>query len=241
MNAIRISTTIKNKNTQNWVQSREVGDIVRKATLPNRFHVTENVIGGYANRTDLHEADGWRPYLNLVDGVDYDSAIQKLNTNLIVGYPIGEPLATRTHYAYKIVDLTQEQIDNQIEENANLTARQKVEQYVEDGKELVTDFRLRLYRRTQLDNTDSGYLSKVQVGKMDRWFNDIYTVLLVGNFREARRLIKALNIDKWDGVFDDGDGNTDVGNGDFETSGMTWLANKLFNDINLYFNNQYDM
>lgn len=241
MNAITISNKILDQNTQNWIQNKTVGDIVRRSDLPNKFYVTENVIGGYASRTDLHDADGWRPYLNLVDGVDYDSATQKLNTNLIAGYPIGEPLAARTHYAFKIVDLTQEQINQQVEGNSQETARQKIERYFDDGRELTIDFRLRLFRRNQRENTDDGFLTKTQVGKMDRWFDDVLKCLLLGNFREARRLVKPIVINKWVGVFDDGDGNVIAGNGDLETSGMRWLANKLYEDINDYFDNEYDL
>ena len=36
--------------------------------------MTENVVGGYKNRTDLHFADGWKEFIT----PSYDSATQKL-------------------------------------------------------------------------------------------------------------------------------------------------------------------
>ena len=246
MKAIRISNSIKNKNSHDWVQSRDIGDIVVKSNLPNRFHVTENVVGSYHSRTDLHENDGWRPYIILVDGVHYniDPSVlpQKLNTSVIVGYPIGEPLATRTHYAYKIIDMTPEENDERNDANETRSARDIVNLYFDQGREIAIDFRLRLYRRTQRDNSDAGYLTKAQVGKMDRWFSATLIALLVGNFREARRLAKAECIDRWDGVFDDGDGNEVAGNATLgEAQAMQFLANKLFDDISLFFDGNYDM
>lgn len=233
MNAIRISNQIKARNTQNWVQNREVGDIVLKGVYPNRFYVTENVIGGYSQRTDLHSADGWRPYISLVDGTDYDSATQKLNTNLIVGYPIGNPIATRTHYAYKIVDLTPEEITQQTEDNEVNEAREKLDNYRFKGGEFIEQVRTKMWRRHhKLQSTATNYLTKVQIGKLDRWFQEIYNTLLVGNFRESRRLINNLIEDR-----DDVTGDSTL----LETSGMLDTAQWFQTKIQDYFNNDYDL
>ena len=233
MVAIKVKQEIKDKNPHlSWVQATEVNKIVKRANYPNRFWVNERVIGVYADRVDLHKLDGWRPYLNLVDGVDYDSSTQRLNTNLIVGYPIGENLANTTHYAYKIVDLTEAQIEN----NNNESAREQVSRYLEDGSLIVEEFRLRAFRR--IKNKD---LLRTDIGKMDRWFQDIYNSLLVGNFREARRLVNNEIISRWEGVFDDGEGNTIEGDGSLNKPAMRFIANKFHEDINEYFDTQYEM
>jgi hypothetical protein len=64
MIAIIITEQIKSQNKLRGA----VGSIRIYNKYPNKFWVTENIIGGYFNRFDLHEIDGFR---NVVE-VEYD-------------------------------------------------------------------------------------------------------------------------------------------------------------------------
>lgn len=191
MVAIRITNAIKNKNPHlAWIQNGN--GVVRRANYPNRFFRSENVIGGYRERTDLHEADGWRLFKTLVDGVDYDSATQRLNTNNIVGYPLGENLANTTHYAYKIVDLTQQEIEDRIAEQEDLEDEQQEQQNEDNGLQLIRRTRKRLRRKVKRNAEDSSKgLTPNQANRLRRWFSQIFYHLRNGDWDLAQEDILA--------------------------------------------------
>ena len=56
MIAIEITQQVKEQNEL----SEAVGSIKTYSTYPNKFWVTERIIGGYLYRTDLHDVDGFR-------------------------------------------------------------------------------------------------------------------------------------------------------------------------------------
>ena len=59
---IFITQEIKDKNVKygvRWLSNADVGATIIRG-LPQKFHVTEPVSGGYETRTDLHEEDGWK-------------------------------------------------------------------------------------------------------------------------------------------------------------------------------------
>ncbi|MFB9055049.1 hypothetical protein ACFFVB_18355 [Formosa undariae] len=73
-------------------------------SLPNKFCGVEKIDGGYANRTDLHDADGWRNVVHL----PYDVATQNKANTLSDYINENEELC----YAYAISDKTPEEITN---------------------------------------------------------------------------------------------------------------------------------
>jgi len=77
-------------------QSTPVGSIVTQ--MPQRFHVTEPVSGGYQFRTDLHYPDGWRQVVS-----------PELSQHQRLGVLYFDAAADA--FTYTVVDLTPEEIE----------------------------------------------------------------------------------------------------------------------------------
>ena len=89
-----------------------------------------------------------------------------------------------------------------------------------------------MWRRVHLFPDGNNGLTKQQVAKLERWFQDVYLNLLVGNFRQAKNDIGNL-IEARDGVT--GDSTLIEAPGMLNTA--TWLKDTLTD----YFNNKYDL
>ena len=59
MIGITVTQIVKDQNEL----AEAVGSIKTYSDYPNKFWVTERVVGGYLNRVDLHEVDGFRPVI----------------------------------------------------------------------------------------------------------------------------------------------------------------------------------
>lgn len=118
MVAIKITQEIKDKNPSLF-GSRNIDDIVQTA-IPNRFWLTENVVGGYKHRTDLHTADGWKEVVTPV----YDSETQRRGVLIEDGEV----------FTYTIIDLTPEEIAILAEQALNSDiSQQAIDQRRADG------------------------------------------------------------------------------------------------------------
>lgn len=179
MKAIRVTQEIKDKNKSLREHSKiinaKVGDVLRYVTLPNKFHVTKNVAGGYNEATDLHEADGWK--LFTVDS--FDSRTQYVDRTEII--------EEETRFTWLIKNKTQEQID---EYDANILKRDEhslmIQQRREDGYEYyyeVMSLIERAWRKGQIssDPTVNNELAVIA----NTYFDDSLEPLLRGNWKKA--------------------------------------------------------
>lgn len=117
MKAIKITQDIKDKNAKyslNFVNNNAVGTIVKRG-FPSKFHVTEPVSGGYANRTDLHEADGWQDVII----PSYNSSTQKLGSTVIEVEGV---------FTYEVIDKTEQEIQNQLLSASEATKEQRIKE-----------------------------------------------------------------------------------------------------------------
>lgn len=115
--AIKITQEIKDKNERYnipFVENNAVGKIV-KTSFPNKFYVTEPVSGGYATRTDLHEADGFKEIIV----PSYNSETQKLG-NVVI--------EVNNNFTYEVINLTQQEIEDRIISQAQSSRDAKLQQ-----------------------------------------------------------------------------------------------------------------
>jgi hypothetical protein len=167
----------------------------------------------------LQILDGWKDVVN----PSYNTNTQKLG---------GLILETIDDvYTYSIIDLNAEQIENLKEVNDEETARQKINGYREDALNLIEKTKTKMWRRVHLFPDGNNGLTVQQVAKLERWFQEIYASLLVGNWRQARNDVNNLI----DSKGETGDNSLSETNGMIDTS--LWLQIK----INDYFANEYDM
>jgi hypothetical protein len=218
MKAILVIRRLKNKNPE-FFRNNEVGDIVTK-NIPINFHGVENQnAGNYKGRLDLQILDGWKDVVN----PSYNTNTQKLG---------GLILETIDDvYTYSIIDLNTEQIENLKEVNDEESARQKINGYREDALNQIEKTKTKMWRRVHLFPDGNNGLTVQQVAKLERWFQEIYASLLVGNWRQARNDVNNLI----DSKGENGDNSLSETNGMLDTS--LWLQIK----INDYFANEYDM
>ena len=100
MKAIKITQDLIDKNKhlykENDLDTFRLYDI-----LPNKFYGVEKVDGGYMNRTDLHEQDGFLEYVK----PEYDNTTHKL----------GDFIKDANTYTREVIAMTQEEIEAQAE------------------------------------------------------------------------------------------------------------------------------
>lgn len=167
MVGIKVTQQIINQNEVNFI----VGQIVIRNNYPNKFWVTEQVDGGYEFRTDLHEADGWKPYHEPVAGEDYNKRTQKL------GSYIEEP----TRFTKQILPKTQAEIDTY--DQAQLDADEhatKVNQRRDDGQEYYYRIMALIERAWQ-----NSQISPAIANAANTYFDDALEPILRGNWQAA--------------------------------------------------------
>jgi len=97
-----------------------VGTIVAKG-LPDKFNGTENInAGGYRNRTDLQDLDGWKDVVQ----PSFNTQTQKKG-GLILDVDLDV-------YTYEVIDLTQEEINQRIVSESQSQKEQLVQKKLED-------------------------------------------------------------------------------------------------------------
>ena len=94
MIAITVTQIVKDQNEL----SEAVGSIKTYSTYPNKYWVTERVVGGYLYRTDLHAPDGFRDVIQ----PSYNSETQSRGAIYF-----DEP---NDYFTYFVIDKTDEQI-----------------------------------------------------------------------------------------------------------------------------------
>lgn len=139
MKAIKITQEIKDKNARyklSFVENNNVDSIVRIG-FPNKFYVTEPVSGGYASRTDLHTADGWK-----------DVIIPSYNTTTQY---LGDIIESGNDFTYDVLNKSEQQIQNeaiaQSQANKEALIQQTLEQQVVEQAQSSDD-------TSSLDNQD---------------------------------------------------------------------------------------
>ena len=108
MIASTVTQIVKDQNEL----SEEVGSIKTYSTYPNKYWVTERVVGGYLYRTDLHAPDGFRDVIQ----PSYNSETQSRGA---IYYD--EP---NDYFTYFVIDKTDEQIQA---EKASASEQRKTE------------------------------------------------------------------------------------------------------------------
>lgn len=94
MIAIIVTQEIKDRNDL----SAAVDSIYTQGDYPQKWWGTERIVGGYRNRTDLHEADGWR-----------DVTQPTIGTNQKRGAIFFDE--ANNVFSYEVIDLTPEEIE----------------------------------------------------------------------------------------------------------------------------------
>lgn len=101
--AIKITQEVKDKNPNSAsIQSSEL-DIIIRMSVPNMFFGTENVLGGYPLREDLHELDGFKEIVS----PSYNISTHKLGTELIDS-------VDNTSFTYSVISKSQEEIQSEL-------------------------------------------------------------------------------------------------------------------------------
>ena len=216
MIGIEITQEIKDQNDV----PQSVGTIITRNNYPSQWWVTERVVGGYRNRTDLHAVDGWKDVVQPT--VDPDTQVRG-------GIILDE---VNDVFTYEVIDCTQEEIDAKAEEKLQNEEREQIQKHRERADNLLERTRTKMWRRVNKFPDGALGLTKPQVAKLDRWFADTYFSLLVGNFRQARNDIRDVIEQR-----DDVTGDSTL----LEAAGMLDTAQWLRDQIEDYFDNQYDL
>lgn len=173
----------------------------------------------HTDNAELRYSDGWRdviqPTLNVNTQVKGDIYFDEENDI----------------FTYFVIDLTEEQIADLLAANDKNEAREKIGKYRNSGIGLIERTRSKMWRRLHKFPDGLNSLTKPQIAKLERWFNNVYLWLLVGNYRQAKNDIDSV-------ITDRGSEGNDTLN---ETAGMLDTALWLQEEINDYFDNQYDM
>lgn len=176
--AIKITQEIKDKNYRYklaFVKNNAIGAIV-KTSIPNQFFVSEPVSGGYASRTDLHDADGWK---TPVIPVEYDEAIHNLGSLIEVG----------NDFVYQLINKTQEEQDAYIQtQEDNDEASNFFNQRMRDGEDNLMRFNSYVYRQAV-----NGDITKEQAIAALEFFYDALHPLKMGYFELAKTKVTALS------------------------------------------------
>lgn len=163
MVGIKVTQEILDKNNVSY----PLGSIQILNTYPKRFYVTENVVGGYQFRTDLHEVDGWKPFENPT----FDQRTQYL------GDYVEEP----TRFTKEVLNKTQEQIDayDQAQLDADEHAS-KIEERREDGYTYYYRIMSLVERAWR-----NGQITTVVANAANTYFDDALSPLLRGNWQSS--------------------------------------------------------
>mgnify|MGYP000271221875 CR=1 FL=1 len=135
MKGIKITQQIKEQNAYSWAQNLNA---IVKRTIPKRFFVTENVVGGYQHRTDLHAADGWKDIIN----PSYNGTTQKLGVLIEDG----------NTFTYTVIDKTEQEIQNEALSNSESNQQQLIQDLA--NKKVIEEAQAETDTQTLLDNTD---------------------------------------------------------------------------------------
>jgi len=104
MIAITVTQEVKDQNELSEI----VGSIKTYSVYPNKFWVTERIVGGYANRTDLHIVDGFRDVVQPT----YDQAKQYRGD---IYFDVGND-----YFTYYVIDKTDEQLQSEAIQESEL-------------------------------------------------------------------------------------------------------------------------
>ena len=182
MIAIEITQEIKDKNAKynlSFVKNNAVGTKVIKS-LPNKFHVTSPVSGGYKTRIDLHKPDGFKGVVSPV----YDALTQKLGKELIDS-------DDELTFTYEVIELTAQEITDLVEQTNEQNSDDSLNINVQNGRDLTTKSFRRMYRRYKDDNVSpNNVLSQQDVKDYMNWNKDSYLYLSQGNYYGAEDIVK---------------------------------------------------
>lgn len=220
MIAIRISNKIKKQNPVKWVQNAEIGDIIVKTEVPNRFFVTENIVGGYKGRADLHSVDGWRPFIL----TPFDATAQKQTRNIV---KVEDVDGNITHYTFKIKDLSQQEQNEELENKEESEAGEKMAEHIDKGRALFEKCYRKIWRRRNKDSDALNKLTQAEERELMRLFSGVFQWLNLGNFHQAKREISK--------VISDNQTELDLVAGMINTA--VWFETEILD----YFNNSYDL
>ena len=119
MKAIKVTQDLKDKNK--LFEKRAIGFI--HSGIPKVFYNTENIVGGYDSRTDLHEIDGWK---DIVSPETFNPETHKQTSELIEN---GET------FTYRVVSKSPEELEAEATQKKQAEAEKlkevKLKAYVE--------------------------------------------------------------------------------------------------------------
>lgn len=135
MIAITVTLQIKTLNEL----SNSVGSIMTRSDYPNKFWGELRVVGGYKNRTDLHQSDGWAIVVN--------PAIGENQVRGELYYKEDEGVFT-----YPVIDLTDAQIEANLIAESEANKEQQIQaKSLSDAEQSIIDS---IDQDEQLENID---------------------------------------------------------------------------------------
>jgi len=157
MTAITVTQQIKDQNEL----KEAVGSIKQYSTYPNKYWVTERVVGGYLYRTDLHLADGFKDVILPV----LDLATQKKGAIYF-----DEP---NNVFTYAIIELTQLEIDAIVQQQLDADIAQDLINNRKSDGVLQFDRLMAIIERKFNDGTFSAPLAKGMIVYFDESISSI--------------------------------------------------------------------
>lgn len=217
MKIIQITQVLKDNN-QDYFSGQSADSFFVTENLPKAFNTGEKMfVGKFDEQPESFlKSVGW---YDLVVPDGYDSLLHKLGD-----YRFENEFE---RYTYILIDLSQQEKDDKLDNKDENEAKEKIERYVKDGKLMIDRVRRKMWRRVHLFRGGLNGLSRVQVGKLDRWFTDAYIQLSFGNFRQAKNETAKVLVDRAADLL--------------ETQGMLDTAEWFNTQVLDYFTNNYDM
>lgn len=171
MKGIIVTQEIKDKNP--FAENKILNSIYTGA-LPNKFWVTERVVGGYRGRTDLHPLDGW---YDVVEPAITDT--ERLGT--LYFDDVNEV------FTYTVITKTPEEIAAEDEQNMNSDiSQQNIDRRRNAGKEAFDRIKAIIERKFR-----TGEITGTQALNADKYFHPFIKDLNFGSWHIVQAQLNA--------------------------------------------------
>jgi len=128
---------------------------------------------------------------------------------------------------FNVVALTQQEIDDALEQSEEEEAREKQDAHIFEGEDLFNRTYRKIWRRRNKDSDANNKLTQGEARNLMEWFQPVYLWLKCGNFHQARKEVNKNAL------------QTLVA--DANVQGITTTYQFLVDKIENYFQNQYDL
>ena len=159
----------------------------------------------------------------------FDSTIEKLvKVEEITTEPHPDfPELNQFKIYFNVVALTQQEIDDALEQSEEEEAREKQDAHIFEGEDLFNRTYRKIWRRRNKDSDANNKLTQGEARNLMEWFQPVYLWLKCGNFHQARKEVNKNAL------------QTLVA--DANVQGITTTYQFLVDKIENYFQNQYDL